>query len=303
MRFWREIAVALIVLGFLAALLITLYVSRRQALLWIHPARNPVQMTPDDVGLPNWETVRFPTPDGLNITAWFVPPKDKPQSGETVILIHGLGGHRGGLLDRAAILAEHGYNTLLIDVRNHGDSDGSVTTLGYSEVNDVRGAMNYLATRADVNRDRIGVLGHSMGGAIAIRAAAQIPEIRAVIAESSYQSTRDAGNHIMSLLSGMPAAPFALWFVDRESGVPVTEVSSLVDLPKIAPRPVLLIHGENDDVLDAGDTRRMFERAGEPKALYIVPGARHTDIVQTNPQEYEKVVTEFLNRYLRNETE
>lgn len=303
LRYWREIGALLLAGGFLVVVVGVLYIAYRQAYRWTHPPRNPVSSTPESsYGLVNWEEVAFTTADGLELKGWFITPNPEDTAkadGATVLMVHGLGGNRSALSSRAAILARHGYNALLYDARGHGESDGDMTTLGYNEVEDVRAALAYLQTRDDVDMEKVAGLGISLGGATIIRAAARIPELRAVVAESSYKSIPSNADHIISLYTGRQAFPLAQWFVDVVTGVPVSQVNSLEDLPKIAPRPVLLVHGEQDEVIFPDNSRELYEVAGEPKALFMVPGAGHGDIITVDAAGYEAHVVAFLDQHLR----
>ncbi len=271
--------------------------SRNQALAWIHPSRNLPATTP---AVPH-EDVELITSDGVPVAAWFIPPAGGIAEGEKVpamILVHGLTANRADMLERADILTRHGYAVLAFDLRNHGESGGDVTTLGYTEVNETRAAFDYLLTRTDIDPQRIGLLGHSLGAVIAIRAAAQIPEIALLVSESGFISVQENAGEIIPVLTGQAAGSLVGWFVDREAGVPVSEVNSLVDVAKIAPRPILLIHGEADSIVSVNNSRRLFEAAGEPKELFTIPNGGHADFIQTDPVGYEERLIAFLEAHL-----
>ncbi len=115
------------------------YRAHSQARLWVYPVRHVAAETPAEVGLPEWETVSFVTTDGLVLEGWLIAPTG-PANGHTLILVHGLSSNRGAMLERAVFLAAAGYQTLLFDLRNHGTSEGTVTTVGYLEGEDVLAA-------------------------------------------------------------------------------------------------------------------------------------------------------------------
>jgi len=303
----RRVKTALIILPVLlivAGIGFSLYMARRQALTWVYPARNVPVDTPSSVGLDNWEEVTFTSGDGLNIAGWFIRPDAASEPAPTVMLLHGLGGHRGGMLGEAALLVNAGYNTLLIDLRAHGLSDGDVTTLGYREVEDVRGAVDYLSGRDDVDSERIGLAGFSLGAVTAIRAAARIPEIQAVAALSTFKTVDDNVTPIIRALTGRPPIPFpaaVIWFVNLETGVNVGEVRPIDDLAQIAPRPVLFVHGEGDTVVPVSNSHDLFDAAGEPKELLIIPNAQHGGFMGAAPEEFEQRFVGFFDQYLQGE--
>lgn len=267
----------------------------------MHIPPNLPDRTPSDLGVTDWETVHFPSPDGLRLAAWFIPP-DPNSNGATIIFVHGMGGNRGNLLDEAVMLHDHGYGALLLDLRSCGESEGTMNTLGYEEWKDVRGAVDYLLTRPEVDAENIGLVGHSLGGAVVLRAAARIPEIKAVIAESAFTSLEDNIKQGVPALLGLPAFPFAplvVYFGERETGVDLHEVRPIDDLPQISPRPILFIHGELDEIIDVENARRLYAAAGDPKELYIIPNVGHGGLPQAEPEEFERRVAGFFDQYLR----
>jgi uncharacterized protein len=299
MAIWLGIIVVLVI--FVGGGLYVARIARGQALSWVHPPRNHPATNPDQMSLENWEDVTFEATDNLKIAAWFIPAQTESKDGATVILVHGLSANRGEMLNRAAILSRNGYHTLLIDTRDHGDSEGTVTTLGVLEVNDVRGALTFLVTRPEVNAEKIGILGYSSGGAAAIVSAAQLPELRVVISESTYSSVADMAIPVVTALTGRPPFPsigVVLWFMDQETGAPVSALNPAADAAKLAPRPILVIHGEKDDLIDVSHSQRIFDAAGEPKDRYLVADAGHIDIVEADPAGYERRVVAFLDEYL-----
>jgi fermentation-respiration switch protein FrsA (DUF1100 family) len=218
-----------------------------------------------------------------------------------VILIHGLGGNRAQLLDDAAMLVEDGYGALLIDLRNSGSSEGSLTTMGYLEVLDIGGALAFLLAQPEDVPEHVGLLGHSMGGATALLAAARYPEIRAVIAESTFTSVEDNVSDSFKALTGLPPFPFAplvVWFGEREAGLEISQVSPLDRIKAISPRAVLIVHGELDELIPVKNAHQLYSAAGEPKELYVIPSAGHSGLPQAQPAEYRRRVVGFFDRYL-----
>jgi len=136
---------------------------------------------PADYGLVNRDEP-LATDDGLQLAAWYVPGT-RPES---LILVHGLGANRADMLDLATVLHTRGYNLLLPDLRAHGRSQGNVSTLGVKEVRDIQAAVKYLQLQPEVDPYRIGIYGASLGGAVALLAAEQIPTLRGVVVDSTF---------------------------------------------------------------------------------------------------------------------
>lgn len=274
--------------------------AQQAAYYLTHPPKATPGGTPDAVGIDQWEDVSFTTLDDKQIAAWFVPPKSEVD-GAVIILVHGFGADRSRMLEEAAVFHEAGYGLLLLDLRNHGQSDGAVTTWGGVEAADVIAAAAYLQGRPEVNPDRIGALGKSMGGAAVLRAAAREPGIKVVAAMSTYSTFVDNLPSIATKMGGVPEtfSGLVLRFMEREAGYFLTDVNGLEDVAAISPRPLLFVHGEQDLLVAPSHSQALYDAASEPKQLTLVPGAGHTDILATNPDLFRQDVVGFFDAYLR----
>jgi fermentation-respiration switch protein FrsA (DUF1100 family) len=285
-----------------------------------HPLRRVAELTEARAGAPV-ERVTFTALDGVELVGWFVAANSggagtagdnsggdgSSSSGErrpAIVASHGL--HASGVAHYpgVAFLRDAGYHVFVFDHRAHGQSGGRVTTLGPREVHDLRGAIAYLRSRPDVDPTRIGVIGCSMGSAVVIGAAAQDAAIRAVVAEAVYADTVELyrrfgyvgirGTSIEWSLGALRRAAARLW-----TGYPVETFRPVELIAGISPRPVLLIHGEYDNgSTTVGDARRLYQAAGAPKELWIVPGGGHCDAHARYPEAYEERVRAFFDKGL-----
>jgi len=299
-RYWRNLVRFTLGTLLVSALLLLLIISMRGAYGYTHPARHPVSEDPAGRGL-TYEAVTFPSADGLSLVGWFVFPRNGDGNGAAIIVCHGYASTRAEVLPEAAVLARHGYSTLLFDFRGHGESEEHLVTLGHDEVQDVQGAVTYLLTRSEVAPDRIGVLGRSMGGATVIRAAARIPDIRAVATEGAYASLADTVANDFANLTGLPKFPFAPLMVmlgEWQTGLDVNLVRPVDDIAQLSPRPVLLIHGLSDNVIPPENARRLYQAAGEPKSLWLPAGVGHGTSARQRPAEFEARVVAFFDAAL-----
>jgi len=252
--------------------------------------------TPAESGL-LYESVTFTSADGLRLAGWYIPSRN----GATIILCHGLGTNRADMLPQAVLLAEHGYGSFLFDFRAHSESEGEMVTYGYAETDDVLAAVDYLLSRPDVDPQRIGILGGSLGAATAIRAAARSTYLKVVVAESAFTSLEDGVASSFAVFSGLPAFPFApltVVFAQWQTGLRISEVRPIDDIPSIAPRPVFIIHGTDDDLIPVEQGLRLYEAAGEPKELWMVDMMGHRSALGIFPDEYEKRVIGFFGKAL-----
>lgn len=255
-----------------------------------------VTTTPADVGLAARD-VRFTTEDGVELAAWYVPSTN----GAAVVLRHGAGSTRSAVLDHAAVLADHGYGVLATDARGHGDSGGRAMDFGWNGDVDIAAAVSFLADRSDVESDRIGVVGLSMGGEEAIGALAADDRIAAVVAEGATgRSAADEGwlaeEYGARGRLQLGVDWLQTWFTDllTEASVP-TSLGDAVEAG--APRPVLLVTA--GDVADESHSaEHVRARAPSSVSVWTVPGAGHTGGLETAPAEWEETVIGFLDRAL-----
>jgi alpha/beta superfamily hydrolase len=235
------------------------------------------------------ETVHFETSDGLRLEGWYVPSRN----GAAVIVFPG----RTGTMKHARMLARHGYGVLLFDRRGEGHSQGDPDGWGWDFDKDIRGALGFLERRADVDHARIGGLGLSVGGEMMLQTAAHTTDLAAVVAEGA--GARTMAEEVDDV-SGPNKVLTALSYGARDLTNAILHdrlpPDNLIDLlPKIAPRPVFLIHaGANDVGRRAPD---YYEAVGSPKQIWQARGG-HTDGIDRQPREYERRVAGFFDRAL-----
>lgn len=179
---------------------LVLAISGYLARMMVAPSRQQLNKTPQKKGLV-FENVQFPARDGLRVSGWFVPASEENnRGGATILLVHGWQWNRQGfeggslfsnvvgsqavdLLNLVAELNKAGYHVLTFDLRNHGESaTAHPVTFGQSEAKDLLGAVAYLEDRNDVDSDRIGALGFSIGANAILFALPQTNKIKAAIA-------------------------------------------------------------------------------------------------------------------------
>jgi fermentation-respiration switch protein FrsA (DUF1100 family) len=244
----------------------------------------------DRVGVPH-ENVSFRTADGLRLRGWYVPSKN----GAAVISFPG----RKGTQDPARILARHGYGVLLFDRRGEGESEGDPNAFGWEGHRDVAAAVRFLQGRTDVEDDRIGGIGLSVGGEMMLESAVRTPGLKAVVSEGAGErSVREGLDMTMSdkwlqIPSGAALTAGTALFGDN----PPPE--SLKDLAgRIAPTPVFFIYGEHGQPGERNLNPTYYRSAREPKEIWEVPGSGHVGGITAQPHEYERRVVGFFDRTL-----
>lgn len=296
-RALRWAAAGVLLLAVLGVVGVSVYVG------WslTHAQPRPVDTDPSEFGLA-YEAVEFQASDGILLRGWFIPAES---GSRTVIFAHGYTSNRleSGVpaLGLARSLVESGFNVLLFDFRNSGESDGDVTTLGYHEVKDLHGAVDWLKRERAAQAEKIGVIGFSMGAVTAILAAAGEPGIEAVVADSPFSDLRSYLAENMPVWTGLPDVPFTwtiLSLLPPLLGLEMDAVSPRAVMPHLE-QPVLLIHTDGDNAIPVTESE-ILAAAGRPDRteLWVVPGTRHVGARQVDPAAYDSRVIEFFRRAL-----
>jgi uncharacterized protein len=284
---WRYPRRALLgVAGVLGALLVT---SAGYGYVSTHVARAVVP--PNQLGVA-YENVKFETSDGLELEGWYIPSRN----GAAVIAFPG----RKGAQKSARILARHGYGVLLFDRRGEGRSEGDPNAWGWGGETDIKAAIAYLQTRPDVDPDRIGGIGLSVGGEMMIEAAAETDELKAIVSEGAGQrSTAEVMDmegpalEKWTLGLAMSAVRTAAVAVSSNQAPP----ASLKDLAADVEQPLLLIaapiHGIGEDL-----NRGYHAAAGANSTLWEIPESGHVGGLEARPAEYERRVVGFFDEAL-----
>jgi dienelactone hydrolase/nitroreductase len=248
---------------------------------------------PADVGLDATD-VRFETSDGVELAAWYVPPTN----GAALVVRHGAGSTRDDVLDHAAVLVRHGYGVLLTDARGHGASGGRAMDFGWYGDDDITAAVDYLATRPEVDPARIAVLGMSMGGEEAIGAAAADRRIAAVVAEGATGRSAEDRDWLSDEYGWRGALQHALDHVTYAvtdvltAAAPPTALDDAVRAA--APRPMLIVAaGDVPDEVTVAE--RLADAAPGSVTTWTVDGAGHTAGLRTAPEQWEATVVAFLD--------
>jgi fermentation-respiration switch protein FrsA (DUF1100 family) len=303
MKKWLKVALIVVAVVLVVAVGGVFIMMRPQGIgLVRHPIeeREPLEETLDEHGV-SYEEVAVTTEDGLNLVGWYIPS----QNGAAVIVQHGYKGDRGDLVVTAVLLQRHGYGVLLSTLRAHDQSEGDLITFGKEEMKDFEAWYQYLLTRDDVEPDRIGILGESMGGALSIQYAAQNENIKAVVAHSAFAKFADTVDKGVALKTGLPAFPFApmiLFWAEREAGVDTSKIDTTQWIKQISPRPVFILQGGADDHISVDSGQKLYDAAGEPKELWFEPEAAHHGLEEEPFEaEFERRVVGFFAQYLLGE--
>lgn len=250
--------------------------------------------TPISYGM-KFTDIKFYSTDGILLRGWYVPAG--PDAQGTIIYCHGHNRTRIEMLPIAAFGRQLGYHGLLFDLRHQGQSEGSMSSIGYWERQDAVGAVRY-ALEKEKARHPIVLWGISMGAAAALMAAADSPDVDAVISDSTFLSFEDVIKHHWKLFFGLPTFPVAdeviYWSAHRIKFDP-SEFDLEKAVGRIGSRPILFIAVEGDKRMPPSIARTLYGDAqSELKDIEVVPGMRHGEGFKSAKTQYEGAVTRFL---------
>ncbi|MFZ6027934.1 MAG: alpha/beta hydrolase [Chloroflexota bacterium] len=294
MQKWKIYGLLACVIGLAIASVLVSYLQARVFVYSPQEKRAGPRYDPGDYGL-EYESLALATQDGLELAAWYIPAQNRA----AVIVVHGYKNTRADVLAIAEKLARHGYGVLMMDLRAHGESDGETLSMGLYEVLDIQAASDYLRQRPDVDAERIGAVGISMGGSIVLLSAAQNPHLRAVVSESAFASLEDEVP-AATANTGLPffLAPLIQRFAEQAVGFTSADVSAVNHIAAISPRPVLILQGGRDLTVSPDSGQRLFDAAGEPRQLWFEPDLGHCTFPYDRPEEYERRIAAFFDQYL-----
>lgn len=242
---------------------------------------------------------------GVTLAAWHVPPTSTP-NGRAVILVHGYSSCRRDpvLLLPAGMLGRNGFATLLVDLRDHGDStivDGRWAG-GADEYLDVLGAWDWIRAARGFDDRSIGVFGASMGAGATLIAIGEEPRIAAAWVDCGFADI-DVAIHEELRFRHLPAwlAPAGILAARLFGRIDLMARSPLGGVSRLAGRPLGIAHGEADThapLHHAFDLASSARAAGSPVDLWTIPGAEHNQGMFMVPDEYERRLVSFFTRAL-----
>ena len=248
--------------------------------LIFHPDKGNDSITPDAYGI-EYDDVTFRTEDGLNLHGWFVPGKKSSPDEDlhTLLWFHGNAGNINHRLGNIKMLHERvPVNVFIIDYRQYGRSEGKISEKG--TYIDARAALAHLHSRKEINQEKIIFFGRSLGSAVAVELALK-EKCRALILETPFTSILEMGKKLY------PFLPVSLLLK--------TKYDSLSKIRNIKV-PILIMHGDKDDLVPFEHGKRLYDMANEPKEFYTIPGAGHNDTHIVGGDEYFDVIRNFVKK-------
>jgi fermentation-respiration switch protein FrsA (DUF1100 family) len=250
-----------------------------------------------------YEAVKFPSRDpGIEVAGWWIPASPPDPAAPAVILVDGLGGCKNSIavLVPAGMLWRNGFNVLLIDLRDTGDStfqDGR-STIGNEEHRDVLGAWDWLVQEKGIDPKRIGLFANSLGGANANYAFSEEPRIAALFLQSTFGNLQQiiaaelARNGYPTFLS-----PAALAMGSVVTGENLFARSPVETIRKATGRPVYIVHTHADTRIDINQSEQLAAAAaaaGAKVTTWFPEKGEHVQTPAVYPQEFEQRMVDFF---------
>jgi uncharacterized protein len=233
--------------------------------------------------------------DGTPLRGSYFPSKN----GAAVIVQHGYGGHRGTVLHIASMLHNHGFSVITMDLRGHGESGGEIVTFGRDESKDMQVVFDYLSQRSEVNPEKIGIYGWSLGGATVLLHGAMNPDVKAVAADSpfdaiNYENMAEFSDTIWPL-------PMLLKFfssiradVDFETEAPIAHLDAYKT------KPLFLMLAGSDTVVDPKSGDRLLKKLNNKNVkVWKEPSFGHVRFSFDAAERFERELVQFFATHLK----
>ena len=254
--------------------------------------------------MPEYEDVTFPSRQaGIDLAGWYV---EADPSAPVVIVTHGIGAGKfaSNAMLPAEMLYKNGFNVLLFDLRNHGQSasDGGRTSVGNKEYLDVLGAWDYLVNVRGFLPERVGIFGLSLGGASTLNAFAEEPRIAAVLVDSPFADLQQIIAEELER-TGYPTilAPGGILMARIFGGVDLLAHTPKDAIVKSAGRPMFIIHAVDDARINIHHTRELealAKQQGANLTVWYTEDADHVTSEWVHPAEYEQKIVDFYRNAL-----
>lgn len=265
----------------------TLLLYWRQTRMMFFPSPL-IDTTPGDLGLVYEDVIvpvfplRAANRPVEQLHGWWIPAEGRERGG--LLYLHGNGFNISANVAHASRFQQMGLSVLLIDYRGYGKSEGAFPSEA-AVYEDAAAAWQYLTEARQIAPERIVIYGHSLGGAIALNLASQLPTAAGIIVQSSFTSMYN----MVHRSTAFGFLPIELILTQR--------FDSIRKVPQLQ-MPSLFIHGTEDRQVPADMSEALYTAAPQPKRLWLVPQAGHNDVADVAGVEYFRVVENFLEQSL-----
>lgn len=257
--------------------------------------RLPLGVHPEDYGL-QAERFAVRTRDSLTLQAFFIPGRESGRRPTTIILLHGISGCKEHFLPTAQKMTARGLNVVLLDLRAHGESGGDYCTFGFYEKSDVSALVDTLLARDSTQR--IGILGNSLGGAIALQALAADKRLQFGVIESTFHDLQAVVTEYGEDLFGIKSPWLARHILEKSAVIAHFDPFSIKpgEAARQIAQPVFMSHGDADEKIPFAFGRVNFEHlASVHKQWYTIAGGHHRQVAKAGGEAYFEAIMRFID--------
>jgi fermentation-respiration switch protein FrsA (DUF1100 family) len=284
----KRLNLALLLLRAKACVLGVFLVGCSPQRFFYYPNRN-LYVDPDQIGL-HPDLVRYPSLNGKELVALYFKTNQKPKG--TIVHFHGNFGNVSNHFPLSLFLLKYGFDVLAFDYEGYGVSEGKPSPKHLLE--DGIASVRYAQAHLREGAAGVAVFGQSLGGATAIVVTAQEPLVKAAVIEAAFTGHAAMARAVLKRhWLTWPLYPIAPLFMNHS-------LDPILFVARISPRPVFFIHGDQDTIVPMAMSQELYQKAKEPKKLWIVPGANHLESRKKAGAQYEQAVADFFTAALSN---
>jgi pimeloyl-ACP methyl ester carboxylesterase len=264
----------------------------------VFPSRLTETIDPSNFLVRNYSAVQFTSAGQQPLEGWFIP---SVHGAPVIFLCHGYKSNRADLLTLASTFQENGYHSFLFDFRGHGNSPLKLSTLGLQETRDLLSAIDTVAARPEVDSNRVGIWGVSLGAFVALSAATYSNKIQTLVVDSPFESPEQfvemQTSVVLGVENGIIRKLSVLGFHLLNLFNYQSEEALKQSLHNLKGKDKLFITSEEPNGLEAF-TLNLFNLSPQPKELIRVIHSRTAVLYDVDRKTYENTVLEFFKRHL-----
>ncbi|AUC75976.1 alpha/beta hydrolase [Olleya sp. Bg11-27] len=242
------------------------------------------------------KSISINTFDDIKLSASITYSNFNPVKG-TIILLHGIRSNKNHFIDLSHLLSENGYNSVALDLRAHGESEGQFCSFGVNEKKDIKKLVDYLYR--DEKLKKIGIWGQSLGGAVSLQAMGIDERIEFGIIESAFSDFKTIVNDYFYLHAGFSFAPFSNYLANRTGKIAEFDPNDAKPMKycKNIKQPILIVHGNKDKRINIKYGQENFSKIKSvEKEFVIIDSANHLNIWKVGGEKYFDKVISFLDK-------
>lgn len=245
------------------------------------------------------ETLTIQTEDNLRIKGFLIKSQAEKVKG-TIVLVHGIRAGKEHFFKVCKLLSDNGYNSVIFDLRAHGESQGDYCTYGFHEKKDITILLNQLSSRNDISHN-FGIWGQSLGGAISLQVMARDQRIKFGIVESAFSEMRKIVHDYFRMNAGFDIPVITNYMLTRAESIASFDAEQVwpARSARLITRPVMLVHGSKDDRIKPEYAQENFAALSSTCKYFVeIENAGHLDVWEKGGERYFSDVIRFMDKYI-----